>query len=96
MSKCILSFVLYTPLPFYTRTTFAGQLYRFTDLSSATDTTILLSGLYLTPHTWSACSANVYRHLRSATSQIFTVLSLDEDAKCLPSGDIETLSTHDA
>lgn len=66
------------------------------DLSSDTETTMLLSGLYRTPHTWSACSANVYRHLRSATSQIFTVLSLDDDAKCLPSGDIDTLSTQEA
>lgn len=65
-------------------------------LSSATDTTLLPSGLYLTPHTWSACSLNVYKHFRSATSQIFTDLSLDDDAKCLPSPENDTLSTHDA
>lgn len=78
------------------QTTFAGQSYTLMLLSSDTDTTRLLSGLYLTPQTWSACSLNVYRHLRSATSHIFTVLSLDDDAKCLPSPDIDTLSTQEA
>lgn len=65
-------------------------------LSSDTDTTLLLSGLYFTPQTWSLCSLNVCTHLRSATSQILTVLSLDEDAKCFPSSENDTLNTHEA
>lgn len=64
--------------------------------SSETETTLLLSGLYLTPQTWSLCSLNVWTHFRSLTSNIFTDLSLDDDAKCFPSGEKETLSTHDA
>lgn len=65
-------------------------------LSSDTETTLLPSGLYFTPQTWSVCSLNVYKHFRSATSQILTDLSLDDEAKCLPLPENETLRTHEA
>lgn len=80
--------------PFYK--TLDGQSYRLMLLSSDTDTTLLLSGLYFTPHTWSLCSLNVCTHFLSAKSHIFTLLSLDDDAKCFPSSENDTLSTQDA
>lgn len=38
----------------------------------------------------------MYKHFLSATSQILTDLSLDEEAKCLPLPENDTLKTHDA
>lgn len=76
--------------------TFDGQSYRLMLLSSETDTTLLLSGLYFTPHTWSLCSLNVWTHFLSAKSHIFTHLSLEDDAKCFPSSENDTLRTQDA
>lgn len=66
------------------------------DLSSEAEMTLSLPGLYFTPHTWSVCSLKVLRHLRSAVSQTFTLRSLDELAKCLPSSEKETHSTQEA
>lgn len=73
-----------------------GQLYKFKDLSSDTDITLSSDKLYFTPQAWSLCSENVCMHLRSAKSQIFTLISLEEEAKCLPSSENETHSTHEA
>lgn len=76
-------------------TTFGGQLYRFTQLSSDTEITRSFVKLYFTPHTWSLCSANVCIHFRSARSQIFTLVSLEDEAKCLPSWENDTQSTQE-
>lgn len=50
---------------------------------------------YFTPHTWSVCSEKVCIHFRSANSQIFTLVSLDDEAKCLPSCENETHNTQE-
>lgn len=68
----------------------------FADLSSDTETTRVLSGEYLTPQTWSTCSVKVCRHFRSDVLQILTVLSEEDDAKYLPSGENATERTHEA
>lgn len=65
-------------------------------MSSDTEITLSLFKLYLTPHTWSIWSENVCIHFLCVKSHIFTVLSLDDDAKCLPSGENDTHKTHDA
>lgn len=64
--------------------------------SSETDIILLLSGLYLTPQTWSLCSLNVCTHCLLLNSHTLTDLSELDDTKWVPSGAKSTLKTHDA